>query len=791
MKYIIGTRKSKLAMAQANFVCKTLEQSYPEDEFIIQIVQTKGDLILDRPLHEIGDKGLFVKEIEERILSHEIDIGVHSMKDMPAFPASGLIFSKPWKREDPRDVLILREKNSLEELAPGSVIGTGSKRREFQLKQLRPDLTVINIRGNIDTRLRKMEEQKLDGIVLAAAGLHRLGMQERITMYFDGNQMISAPAQGALALEIREGEEKILGMLDAFADEETANQIEAERGFLQEIGGDCHIPVGAVCKKLKDETYELYTMFGNETGSRQAYAVVQGAKPSELPKKAATQIRQQMAGFVSLVGAGPGDAKLITLRGQKAIQEADCIVYDRLSSPELLHEAKPGCEFIYVGKASHNHTMKQSEINKLLVQMSMKYEKTVRLKGGDVYVFGRGGEEGLYLREKGVPFEIIPGISSAIAGLAYAGIPITHRGIAQGFRVVTAHDKDDKLADIDFASMATGKETCVFLMGFSKVKEISEKLMEAGMLPHTKAAVISCAATPEQKTCVSDLAHIADDVKEAHLTSPAIIVVGDVIALREKLDFFESRPLFGKRYLLPAIGEKSTKLGELLQKQGAYVKEIQVGQIVNQEIPFTADELKAVDWMIFTSKNGVNAFFSSMSSSKLDVRNLAECKIAAIGDKTSELLKSYGIYPDLIPKEFHSDALTQELRKVLGKEEKVWYFKAKNADDHLKKSLQGYCKFEEIIVYENKSVSLEQKEFPDIKDYDGVIFTCASSATRLIQKSGKEWGSSVASYSIGPKTTECLKKLGIENIQEAKRADYDALCELICCSCGQSHTNMV
>lgn len=188
-------------------------------------------------------------------------------------------------------------------------------------------------------------------------------------------------------------------MLDAFKDDRSVAMIEAERGFLQEIGGDCHIPVGAVCTKAENEAYKLRAMFGNETGSKQAYAMVQGTKPNELAKKAAAQIRQQMAGIVSLVGAGPGDAELITVRGQKAIREADCIVYDRLASRELLDEAKPGCEFVYVGKASHNHTMKQSEINKLLVEMSMKYEKTVRLKGGDVYVFGRGGEEGLYLRE--------------------------------------------------------------------------------------------------------------------------------------------------------------------------------------------------------------------------------------------------------------------------------------------------------------------------------------------------------------------------------------------------------
>ena len=780
MKYIIGTRKSKLAMAQAHFVCEKLKQSYPEDKFAIQIVETKGDLILDRPLHEIGDKGLFVKEIEERILSREIDIGVHSMKDMPALPAPGLRFAKTWKREDPRDVLILREKKSLEELAPGSVIGTGSKRREFQLKRLRPDLNVINIRGNVDTRLRKMRENKLDGIVLAAAGLHRLGMQDQITMYFEEKDMISAPAQGALALEIREGEEKLLGMLDAFADEETANQIEAERGFLQEIGGDCHIPVGAACKKTENDTYELRAMFGNEAGTKQAYAFVQGIHPEELAKKAAAQIRRQMAGLVSLVGAGPGDAELITLRGLKAIQAADCIVYDRLSNPELLNQAKPGCEFVYVGKENHHHTMKQPESNKLLVEMSMKYDRTVRLKGGDVYVFGRGGEEGLYLQEKGVPFEVIPGISSAIAGLAYAGIPITHRGIAHGFRVVTAHDKNDKLTDIDFASMAAGKETCVFLMGFSKVKEISHKLMEAGMAKHTKAAVISCAATPEQKTCVSDLAHIADEVEQSHLVSPAIIVVGDVISLREKLNFFENRPLFGKHYLLPVIGEKSTRLGELLQRQGALVKEVQVGRIVNQEIIFTKEALSHVDWLIFTSKNGVDAFFSRMAASKLDVRSLSGCKIAAIGDKTSELLKTYGIYADLIPREFHSDALAEELRKALKKEEKAWYLKAKNADSHLKEALEDCCNFEEIVVYENESLPLEQMEVGNVNDYDGAIFTCASSASRLIEKAGKEWAGSVTSFSIGPKTTARLKKLGIKTIQEAKRADYDALCQLIC-----------
>lgn len=219
MEYRIGTRGSKLALTQAEYVCGRLTEAFPEDTFEIQVIKTKGDVILDKPLHEIGDKGVFVKEIEEKLLAGEIQIAVHSMKDMPSSPAPGLMFTKAWKREDPRDVLILREKKSLQELPQGAVIGTGSKRREFQLKRLRPDLRVVGIRGNVDTRIRKMEEEKLDGILLAAAGLRRLGMEDRITQYLEPEEMISAPAQGILALEICEGEQKLLKMLNRLSDE--------------------------------------------------------------------------------------------------------------------------------------------------------------------------------------------------------------------------------------------------------------------------------------------------------------------------------------------------------------------------------------------------------------------------------------------------------------------------------------------------------------------------------------------------------------------------------------------
>lgn len=294
MKYKIGTRGSKLALVQANYVCSQLQEKYPQHEFEIQIIKTKGDLIQNKPLNQIGDKGLFVKEIEEQILADEVQIGVHSMKDMPAEPADGLMFTKAWRREDPRDVLILREKKSLEELPQGAVIGTGSIRRRVQLQRLRRDLKVVDIRGNVDTRLRKMEEQKLDGIVLAAAGLHRLGLEHLITQYFETEDMIPAPAQGILALEIAEEKTELAEMLNALSEKTSVKAARAERGFLEGMGGDCHVPIGAVCKQLEDGTLCLQAMFGDETGEKVAFTKVNGTVPEEMAREAVEKIRQEM-----------------------------------------------------------------------------------------------------------------------------------------------------------------------------------------------------------------------------------------------------------------------------------------------------------------------------------------------------------------------------------------------------------------------------------------------------------------------------------------------------------------
>ncbi len=278
MRYIIGTRGSKLALVQTDYVIDKLRKAYPEDDFVAVIIKTTGDIEQKKALDKIGSKGIFVKEIEDELLSGKIHMAVHSMKDMPDEPAAGLTFAKAWNREDPRDVLVLKNAASLDELPQGAVIGTGSKRRKYQLLKLRPDLKVVGIRGNIDTRLRKLYDGEimLDGIVLAAAGIKRIGRESEITQYFLEDEMIPAPAQGTLALELRADNAELMQKLDALSDEETDLCANVERDFLKQIGGNCHLPVAAYCDIVsekdssndisKNSRLRLLAMFGSEDG---------------------------------------------------------------------------------------------------------------------------------------------------------------------------------------------------------------------------------------------------------------------------------------------------------------------------------------------------------------------------------------------------------------------------------------------------------------------------------------------------------------------------------------------
>lgn len=288
MKMIVGTRGSKLALIQTNWVIEKLKKYNPEINFEIKIIKTKGDLVQHLSLDKIGDKGLFVKEIEQQLLNKEIDIAVHSMKDMPSSLPLGLKFASIPKREDPRDVLILKNGyKSIDDLPIGAKIGTGSKRRKYQLLKYRPDLKIVPIRGNIDTRIKKIEDENLDGVVLAAAGILRASMDEYISYYIPTDIMVPAPAQGALAIEIRDNDLEIENLIESLKDEETEIQVAAERGFLDGVNGSCHIPIGAYCR-LDGEKINLTGLFGDEDSKKLIIKSIQGS--SKFPREVGLEL---------------------------------------------------------------------------------------------------------------------------------------------------------------------------------------------------------------------------------------------------------------------------------------------------------------------------------------------------------------------------------------------------------------------------------------------------------------------------------------------------------------------
>jgi len=286
LKIRLGSRGSKLALAQTNYVLASLKEAYPEHDYEVVVIKTAGDRIQNKPLDQIGTKGLFVREIEEKIIQGDIDLGVHSMKDMPVELPKDLIFVRAWKREDPRDVLILKKAKSFSELPDRATLATGSRRRIFQLKQVRPDLNFVGIRGNIDTRLKKMEAEAIDGLVLAAAGLHRLGLREIITQYLEPEIVIPAPAQGALALEIHRENKILFKMLNALGDQIEEQKILAERTFLKQIEGGCHIPAGAICTE-EQGVFKLKAFLGEEDTGKIRRVELEGKEPQKLGEKAA------------------------------------------------------------------------------------------------------------------------------------------------------------------------------------------------------------------------------------------------------------------------------------------------------------------------------------------------------------------------------------------------------------------------------------------------------------------------------------------------------------------------
>lgn len=399
-------------------------------------------------------------------------------------------------------------------------------------------------------------------------------------------------------------------------------------------------------------------------------------------------------GKVYLVGAGPGDPGLITVRGMECLKQADVIVYDRLIDERLLQAIPETAEKIYVGKSRGKHTLRQSEINQLLVAKAIEGKTVVRLKGGDSFVLGRGGEEAETLVRHNIPFEIVPGVISAVAVPAYAGIPVTHRGLASSFTVVAGNENPDKkTSSIDWQKLARGTDTLVFLMGVQNLSKIVGKLLEHGRSRDTPVAVIMNGTQPDQKTITGSLADIAIKAEKEQVSPPAIIIVGDVVKLRKKLSWFDNRPLSGKRILVTRARQQASSLSRLLAERGALPVELPAIAIQtidnNKELDRAITGIGDYDWLLFTSVNGVDAFFQRLYKLNLDARALNNVKVGAIGPATARSLEEWGIIPDYRPDVFTSQGILDGLKGLVTAGQRFLLPRADIADKEL---VEGLCR---------------------------------------------------------------------------------------------------
>ncbi|MBQ9155789.1 MAG: hydroxymethylbilane synthase, partial [Eubacterium sp.] len=456
----IGTRKSLLALAQTDIVKEKIEKAFPDLAVEIVRIDTKGDQILDRSLTSFGGKGVFTAELEAELKSGAIDLAVHSAKDMPMEFPEGLTIGAVLDRADERDTFVTTSGRKLADLPRGSVVGTSSLRREILIREINPHVQVRLLRGNVQTRLRKLREGLYDGIILAAAGIERLELEKEEGIsyeYLDPDTFLPAAGQGILAVESRRDDPEMAEVLGAIHSKEAELLLTAERAYLTAIGGSCNAPAAARCQRDKDDLVmkAMYVKDGVHARKASVRLAIDPADPvGSAGKIGIAAAREVNKGMVYLVGAGPGDEDLITRKALRLIREADVVVYDNLASSSLLNEVRDDAELIYAGKRSSHHHLKQYETNQLLIDLALSGKNVVRLKGGDPYIFGRGGEEGQELKAAGLNFEVIPGISSSYSVPAYCGIPVTHRDYASSFHVITGHEGNHKNGEtvLDYAT---------------------------------------------------------------------------------------------------------------------------------------------------------------------------------------------------------------------------------------------------------------------------------------------------------------------------------------------------
>ena len=501
----------------------------------------------------------------------------------------------------------------------------------------------------------------------------------------------------------------------------------------------------------------------------------------------------KVKGTVYLVGAGPGDAGLLTLRGAELLARADVVVYDALVNPDLLRLAPASAEKIYGGKRAKDHAIPQEEMNQLLVRLARDGKCVVRLKGGDPYLFGRGGEEAEELADARVPFEVVPGISSIVAAPNYAGIPLTHRDHCSSFTVITGHEDPTKPETaLDWAQIARSSGTKVILMGVERIRQLAETLVANGLPATTPVGMVRWGTTGRQESIDGTLATIADLVEQKKFTAPAVTVIGDVVKLRSKLNWFESRPLFGRRIVVTRTREQASQLSRQLLERGAEVLEIPTIKIQppdnRQMIVDVMMSLGEYDWIVFTSPNGVTSFFDFFFKSFEDLRCLGPVRLCAVGPATAAKLRELHLKVDLMPAEYVSGRIVGALSEFESLENRrVLLLRAQVANPELPKELEELGAIvDDVACYQT---------VPETEDLNGaaarlseagadwITFTSSSTVENFharfdLPKLLKQFPQTKLA-SIGPETSKALVALGLEPTLEAKAHTIDGLVSAI------------
>ena len=796
-------------MVQTEMAAEAIKKVFPSIEIEIAGFETKGDLHLDKSLSAFGSKGAFTKELETAMLEGRIDLAVHSAKDLPVELPEGLTVRAVLQRGDSRDVWVsLRKEFSEIEACRGKVIvGTGSLRRALQIRQMCNGVEIRDIRGNVPTRLKKLSEELFDGIILAAAGLKRLGYlsdacdetgcfeAEEQTFFYEilsKEQFLPAAGQGIIALETRQKDCE--DCMQAIHDEDTWQMFLTERSFLRAIGGGCN-EAAAVDVRMDGQKVSVRARYAGD-GLHMKEKTVTGTRCGNIEedRKLAVSLGEQIAarlqsGKVYLIGAGPGDTGLITMKGIEALKEADVIVYDHLASPSLLNTTKDEAEWIDAGKFAGHHRMKQAEIEELLIEKAMEGQTVARLKGGDPFIFGRGGEEALALTAAGIEYEVIPGVSSAYSAPAYAGIPITHRGKASSFHVITGHEDPTKEnSSLDYEILAREEGTLVFLMGLSKLHQISERLIANGKDAHTPAAVIASGTTARQRCVTGELGRIAAISEKADIQPPAILVVGDVVNLKGAVDWQQPGPLSGRKILVTATEIIARPLAEYIRRLGGEPVVMSLIGVKGQEM----SSIKAVltspgkRWLVFTSRNGVRFFFEQMKKEQVDIRSLGDSRIAVMGAGTRKEMENWGCYADLVPEQSCSESLAKALCAHAEPDEAICLFRAEEASDVLTKRLrEKQYRVVDIPTYRTEIMWKKRELLREmLEDVDAVTFCSASAVSAFVQMT--EGHDLVAkTICIGPVAAQAAKKAGLHIDKVAEQYDLEGLTEALCAILSQ------